>query len=102
MTQPMQLVDLGKHRFIHCAPSSGQVALKEGGQHPFTQWPRYLPSFSATLTRNLTHKQLIGTSLWTIVHVIIFIAQIVLTIFATYKKSDDDTKPFATSQVPAA
>jgi uncharacterized repeat protein (TIGR02543 family) len=39
---------------------------------------------------------------WTIVHAVIFIVQIVLTIFATRKKSDDDTKPLATSQSQAS
>jgi uncharacterized Tic20 family protein len=40
--------------------------------------------------------------LWTIVHAVIFVIQIVLTIVATRKKSDDDTKPLATAQAPAA
>jgi uncharacterized repeat protein (TIGR02543 family) len=53
------------------------------------------------LTEDMTQPMQL-VDLWTIVHVIIFIAQIVLTIFATYKKSDDDTKPLATSQVPTA
>jgi hypothetical protein len=53
------------------------------------------------LTEDMTQPMQL-VDLWTIVHVIIFIAQIVLTIFATYRKSDDDTKPLAISQVPAA
>jgi uncharacterized Tic20 family protein len=53
------------------------------------------------LTEDMTQPMQL-VDMWTIVHAIIFIVQIVLTIFATRKKSDDDTKPLATSQAPAA
>jgi transaldolase len=40
--------------------------------------------------------------MWTILHAVILIVQLVLTAFATRKKSDDDTKPLAPAQAPAA
>jgi uncharacterized repeat protein (TIGR02543 family) len=40
--------------------------------------------------------------IWTILHAIIFIVQIVLTVLATRKKSDDDTRRHAASQAQAA